>query len=233
MNGVVRAREALAEALGALGATLRHHRDLGTAELALEGAYLLSPEEALSAQERALQGCRKCKLCEGRTTIVFGSGHPRAEFVVIGEGPGADEDAQGLPFVGCAGQLLTKMLEAPGVSFSRDEVFITNAVKCRPPGNRNPEAEELAACAPVLAAQLGALQPKVILALGSVATQSLLGTKEPIGRLRGRVHPYGSAVLIPTFHPAFLLRNPGQEYKRMAWDDLKLARREYDQRRTR
>ena len=585
MNGVVRAREALAEALGALGATLRHHRDLGTAELALEGAYLLSPEEALSAQERALQGCRKCKLCEGRTTIVFGSGHPRAEFVVIGEGPGADEDAQGLPFVGRAGQLLTKMLEAPGVNFSRDEVYITNAVKCfisprvlvytasgfrpikdirlgdlvlthrgrfrpvvyvrprdtlpkgsevvrvsirsredksgqpvhmtvtpehpflvggvwkradeirygepittlgdqcevcgrvffvhydryearsyhtcsyrchnkrvfhgaearekvritmkaqyadgrrdaaliarranertrelvaaglakiqnlttderykgrvalaanvtagfrrgvtgfgeaelkpildrlgvtyihlfalpgssllydfclpddhilievrgpgfanvaaqeraavkdrlakahgylllnlwwaqvvdqpdtveeilgrilrnhrheyvfveaevvsvesrrtradfrlynigveedesyvaagvvshncRPPGNRNPEAEELAACAPVLAAQLGALQPKVILALGSVATQSLLGTKEPIGRLRGRVHPYGSAVLIPTFHPAFLLRNPGQEYKRMAWDDLKLARREYDQRRTR
>ena len=106
-------REALAEALGALGATLRHHRDLGTAELALGGAYLLSPEEALSAQERALQGCRKCKLCEGRTTIVFGSGHPRAEFVVIGEGPGADEDAQGLPFVGRAGQLLTKMLEAP------------------------------------------------------------------------------------------------------------------------
>jgi uracil-DNA glycosylase len=233
MNGVGRAREALAEALGALGATLRHHRDLGTAELALEGAYLLSPEETLSAQERALQGCRKCKLCEGRTTIVFGSGNPRAEFVVIGEGPGADEDAQGLPFVGRAGQLLTKMLEAPGVSFSRDEVYITNAVKCRPPSNRNPEGEELAACAPVLAAQLGALQPKVILALGSVATQSLLGTKEPIGRLRGRVHPYGAAVLVPTFHPAFLLRNPGQEYKRMAWDDLKLARREYDQRRTR
>jgi uracil-DNA glycosylase family 4 len=153
--------------------------------------------------------------------------------VVIGEGPGADEDAQGLPFVGRAGQLLTKMLAAPGVNFSRDEVYISNAVKCRPPGNRNPEADELAACAPVLAAQLGALQPKVILSLGSVATQSLLGTKEPIGRLRGRVHPYGSAVLIPTFHPAFLLRNPGQEYKRMAWEDLKLARREYDQRRTR
>ena len=575
-------REALADALGALGATLRHHRDLGTTELALEGAYLLGPDEALRAQERALQGCRKCKLCEGRTTIVFGAGSPRAEFVVIGEGPGADEDAQGLPFVGRAGQLLTKMLEAPGVNFTRDEVFVTNAVKCfisprvliytsegykpikdvrvgdlvlthrgrlrrvayvrphevlprdsevirlrihpehrerrplhitvtpehpfyidgrwkpasqirpgdavralgdrceicgqpffvrydryegrsyrtcgprchnkrvfhspearekvrltmkaqyadgrrdatlitrranqrtrelvasglakvqhfssaerrrsrialaekitagihrgvvgfgeaelkpilerldvnyihlfafpgspllydfcmpehriiievrgpgfnatqeravvkdrlardhgylllnlwwtqiidqpdnvgeilrrilrnhkreyvfveatvvsvearrtkrpfplynigveedesyvaagvvshncRPPANRNPEAEELAACAPVLAAQLAALQPKVILALGSVAAQSLLGTKEAIGRLRGRVHPYGSAVLIPTFHPAFLLRNPGQEYKRMAWEDLKLARREYDQRRTR
>jgi len=226
-------REALADALGALGATLRHHRDLGTTELALEGAYLLGPDEALRAQERALQGCRKCKLCEGRTTIVFGAGSPRAEFVVIGEGPGADEDAQGLPFVGRAGQLLTKMLESPGVGFTRDEVYVSNTVKCRPPGNRNPEAEELAACAPVLAAQLAALQPKVILALGSVAAQSLLGTKETIGRLRGRVHPYGSAVLIPTFHPAFLLRNPGQEYKRMAWEDLKLARREYDQRRTR
>ncbi len=576
--------EALADALGALGATLRHHRDLGVSELALEGSYLLGPEESLRAQEQALQGCRRCRLCEGRTTIVFGSGNPRAEFVVIGEGPGADEDAQGLPFVGRAGQLLTRMLEARKVELARDSVYITNTVKCfisprvlvystegykpikdvrlgdlvlthrgrfrrvvyvrprdmlpkgsevirisvasdsdgskpvdltvtpehpflvdgvwklasevrrgdrlralgdrceicgriyfvrynryerrayrtcsfachnkrvfhspearekvrltmkaqyadgrrdaalitrranqrtrelvaaglakvqhfsseerqrsrvavaakitagirrgmtgfgeaelkpilerlgvnythlfalpgsafiydfclpdhqilievrgpgfnnagvqeratvkdrlakeegylllnlwwaqivdqpdtveeilrrilrnhkhqyvfvearvvsvetrrtradvrlynigvegdesyvaagivshncRPPGNRNPEADELAACAPFLAAQLAALQPKVILALGSVATQSLLGTKESIGKLRGRVHPYGSAVLIPTFHPAFLLRNPGEEYKRMAWEDLQLARREYDRRRTR
>jgi len=227
------AREALADAVAALGETLRHWRDLGVTECALSGEWLLSAPEALAAQERGLQGCRRCKLCEGRTTIVFGAGDPRAEFVVIGEGPGADEDAQGLPFVGRAGQLLTKMLEAPGVGFSRAQVYITNTVKCRPPGNRNPEADELAACAPVLTAQLAALQPRVVLALGSVATQSLLGTKEPIGRLRGRVHPYGCAVLIPTFHPAFLLRNPGQEYKRMAWEDLKLARREYDQRRTR
>ena len=226
-------REALADAVAALGETLRHWRDLGVTELPLAGDWLLSAAEALAAQEKALQGCRRCRLCEGRTTIVFGVGDPRAEFVVIGEGPGADEDAQGIPFVGRAGQLLTKMLEAPGVGFSREEVYISNTVKCRPPGNRNPEADELAACAPMLAAQLAALQPRVILALGSVATQSLLGTKEPIGRLRGRVHPYGSAVLIPTFHPAFLLRNPGQEYKRMAWEDLKLARREYDQRRTR
>ena len=577
--------EALADALGALGATLRHHRDLGGTELPLEGSYLLGSEEALRAQEQALQGCRRCRLCEGRTTIVFGSGNPRAEFVVIGEGPGADEDAQGLPFVGRAGQLLTRMLEARKVELARDEVYITNTVKCfisprvliytaegfrpikdirvgdlvlthrgrfrpviyirpreilpkgsevvrvsvrsrddesgkpvhmtvtpehpflvggvwkrgdeirngeqiatlgdqcevcgrayfvrhnryekrsyhtcsyrchnkrifhsaearekvrltlkaqyadgrrdaslvarranertrelvatglakiqhltpderyrgrialaanitaglrrgiigfgeaelkpildrlgvkythlfalqgssllydfclpdhrilievrgpgfvnaaaqeraavkahlaqkhgylllnlwwaqvvnqpdtveevlrrilrnyrhayvfveaevvsvasrrtradfrlynigveedesyvaagvlshncRPPGNRNPEADELAACAPFLAAQLAALAPKVILSLGSVATQSLLGTKEPIGKLRGRVHPYGSAVLIPTFHPAFLLRNPGEEYKRMAWEDLQLARREYDTRRTR
>jgi len=204
---------------------------MGAGDLALKGDYLLGPEEALGRQEAALQGCTRCKLCQSRNTIVFGSGNPRAELIVIGEGPGADEDAQGKPFVGRAGQLLTKMLES--VQISRDEVYISNTVKCRPPANRNPEGNELAACAPVLAAQFATLQPKVVLALGSVATQALLGTREPIGKLRGRLHPYGSAVLIPTFHPAFLLRNPGQEYKRMAWDDLKLAKREYDQRRTR
>ncbi|HEV8584487.1 MAG TPA: uracil-DNA glycosylase [Methylomirabilota bacterium] len=191
----------------------------------------MTPAETLRKQEQALQDCRRCKLCEGRNSIVFGSGSPTAEFVVIGEGPGADEDAQGLPFVGRAGQLLTKMLAA--VNLTRNEVYITNAVLCRPPGNRNPEADELAACAPFLADKLAVIQPKVILSLGSVATQALLRTKETIGRLRGRVHPYGDAILIPTFHPAFLLRNPGQEYKRMAFEDLKLARREYDQRRTR
>jgi uracil-DNA glycosylase len=226
-------RALLADALGALGETLRHHRDLGFTDLSIGGDYLLGPADALRAQEQAVQGCRKCKLCEARNTVVFGSGNPRAELIVIGEGPGADEDAQGLPFVGRAGQLLTKMLEARKVELSRDDVYICNAVMCRPPGNRNPEADELAACAPFLAAQLAVLQPKVVLALGSVATQSLLGTREPIGKLRGRVHPYGSAVLIPTFHPAFLLRNPGDEYKRMAWEDLQLARREYDRRRTR
>ena len=191
----------------------------------------MTPGETLRRQEQALQNCRKCKLCEARTHVVFGSGNPRAEFVVIGEGPGADEDAQGLPFVGRAGQLLTKMLTA--VNLTREDVFITNAVLCRPPGNRNPEPDELAACAPFLADKLAVIQPKVILSLGSVATQSLLRTKEAIGKLRGRVHPYGDAVLIPTFHPAFLLRNPGPEYKRMAWEDLKLARREYDKRKTR
>ena len=218
-------------ALGALAETLRFYRDLGVETLPLEDEYLLTPAETLRRQEQALQNCRHCKLCEGRTRVVFGSGNPTAELVVIGEGPGADEDAQGLPFVGRAGQLLTKMLES--VQLSRDEVFITNAVKCRPPGNRNPEPDELAACAPFLADKLAVIQPKVVLALGSVATQALLRTKEAIGKLRGRIHPYGEAVLIPTFHPAFLLRNPGPEYKRMAWEDLKLARREYDKRRTR
>ena len=223
------AHGALGAALGALGETLRYYRDMGFADLPLRGEYFLGPEEALTAQERQLQGCRLCKLCAGRSTIVFGSGNPQADLVCIGEGPGAEEDAQGKPFVGRAGQLLTKMLESVGLS--RDEVYITNAVKCRPPGNRNPEPDELAACAPFLAAQFAVIQPKVILSLGSVATQALLKTREPIGKLRGRIHPYGHAILIPTFHPAFLLRNPGQEYKRMAWEDLKLARREYDQRR--
>jgi DNA polymerase len=221
----------LADALGALADTLRFHRGLGVETLPITGDFLKTPAEALRAQEAALQGCRRCKLCEARNSIVFGSGNPQADLVVIGEGPGADEDAQGLPFVGRAGQLLTKMLDA--VKLSRDEVYICNTVKCRPPSNRNPEADELAACAPFLAEQFGVIQPKVILSLGSVATQALLRTKEPIGKLRGRMHQYGNAVLIPTFHPAFLLRNPGQDYKRMAFEDLKLARREYDARRTR
>jgi DNA polymerase len=219
--------ELVSDALRALGASLRYYRDMGVTDLPVSAGYLASPAERLRRQEEALQGCRRCKLCDGRTTIVFGTGSPEADLVVIGEGPGADEDAQGKPFVGRAGQLLTKMLEA--ISLNRDaDVYIMNMVKCRPPGNRNPEPHEIEACSPFFAAQLETIQPKVILALGNVATQAILRTREPIGKLRGRVHAYGGAVLIPTFHPAFLLRNPGQEYKRMAWEDLKLARREYD-----
>ena len=226
------AAEILADALRALGDTLRYYREMGVTDLPLSSGYLASAADELRQQEQNLQGCRLCKLCAGRTTVVFGSGHPEADLVVIGEGPGADEDQQGKPFVGRAGQLLTKMLESVRIDRESD-AYIMNVVKCRPPGNRNPEPDEIAACGPFLAAQLAAIQPKVILALGSVATQALLRTREPIGKLRGRVHPYGSAVLIPTFHPAFLLRNPGEEYKRMAWEDLQLARREYDRRRTR
>ncbi len=217
----------LADALRALGDSLRYWRDMGLGELPLAADYLASPAERLRLQEQALQGCQRCKLSAGRSTIVFGSGNPNADLVVIGEGPGADEDQQGKPFVGRAGQLLTRMLESVQISRETD-AYILNVVKCRPPGNRNPEPDEIEACSPFLAAQLAAIQPTVILALGTVATQALLRTKDPIGKLRGRVHPYGSALLVPTFHPAFLLRNPGQEYKRMAWEDLKLARREYD-----
>lgn len=220
-------RAALVETVRALSETLRYYRDMGATELSLSSHYLLSAADRLGRQEAALQGCQRCALCAGRSTIVFGSGNPSADFVVIGEGPGADEDAQGKPFVGRAGQLLTKMLESVKLDRERD-VYIMNVVKCRPPGNRNPEPDEMAACRPFFQEQLDTIEPKVILTLGSVATHAMLETKEAIGKLRGRIHSYGGVVLIPTFHPAFLLRNPGQEYKRMAWEDLKLARREYD-----
>ncbi len=224
--------EALAEALRSLAESLRFYQAMGVKDLPLTRDYFPTPEEALTRQEQDLQGCPRCKLSQGRTTIVFGSGNPRAELVCIGEAPGADEDAQGKPFVGRAGQLLTKMLESVGFDRERD-CFICNIVKCRPPQNRNPEPDEVAACEPFLLAQLGAIRPKVILALGAFAAQTLLRTKEPIGKLRGRVFPLYTTLLIPTFHPAFLLRNPGQEFKRQAWEDLKLARQEYDRLRSR
>ena len=226
------ATEELVQALRSLAEILRFYRAMGVTDLPLTRDYLPGPVEALRRQEQELQGCPRCKLSQGRTTIVFGSGNPRAELVCIGEAPGADEDAQGKPFVGRAGQLLTKMLQSVGLDRDRD-CYICNIIKCRPPGNRSPEPEEITACEPFLRAQLATIQPKVILALGSFAAQTLLRTKEPIGKLRGRIFPYHSMLLIPTFHPAFLLRNPGQEYRRQAWEDLKLARHEYDRLRSR
>ena len=165
---------------------------------------------------RELGDCRRCKLCTGRKNIVFGVGNPRAELVFVGEGPGENEDLQGVPFVGAAGDLLTKMIQAMG--FSRDDVYICNVVKCRPPGNRNPEPEEIAACEPFLRAQLLALQPKVIVALGKFAAQTLLRDTTPITRLRGNWREYQGVKLMPTFHPAYLLRSPAE--KRKAWEDL-------------
>jgi uracil-DNA glycosylase family 4 len=220
-------REALGEALAAVADTLRHHRDLGLKDIALSRPERADPAQALAAQERALQGCTRCKLSKSRSTIVFGSGNPAARLIVIGEGPGEEEDRQAKPFVGRAGVLLTKMLAS--VKFDRDrDCYICNVVKCRPERNRNPEPDEVAACNPFLLAQLDTVQPAVILALGNFAAQTLLGTKEGITRLRGRAYFYRDIVLVPTFHPAFLLRNPGEQYKRMAWDDLKLARREWE-----
>nr|WP_228530887.1 MULTISPECIES: uracil-DNA glycosylase [Myxococcaceae] len=163
-----------------------------------------------------LGDCRRCKLCEGRKNIVFGSGNPRAELVFVGEGPGETEDLQGVPFVGKAGELLTKMIEAMG--FNRDSVYICNVVKCRPPGNRNPEPDEVASCEPFLRAQLLALQPKAIVALGKFAAQTLLRDTTPITRLRGQWREYQGVKLMPTFHPAYLLRNPAE--KKAAWSDL-------------
>jgi uracil-DNA glycosylase len=220
-------RAALGEAFAAVADTLRHHRALGLTEVARNRPEPPDAAGALAAQERALQGCTLCKLCQSRKTVVFGSGNPKAKLVVIGEGPGEEEDKQGKPFVGRAGQLLTKMLAA--VKFDRDrDCYICNVVKCHPERNRNPEPDEVAACNPFLLNQLDAIQPAVILALGNFAAQTLLGTRDGITKLRGRAYLYRDIVLVPTFHPAFLLRNPGDQYKRMAWDDLKLARREWE-----
>jgi uracil-DNA glycosylase len=224
-------REAVTLALRGLADTLRHHRDLGLRELTLAAVPFPDPADALREQERARQGCQLCKLCKSRTNVAFGSGHARARLMVVGEGPGEEEDRQGLPFVGRAGQLLTRMLASVGFDRERD-CYIANVVKCRPERNRNPEPDEVAACSQFLMAQIDTVRPHVILALGNFAAQTLLGTKEGITRLRGRTYAFRAGVLVPTFHPAFLLRNPGQEFKRMAWDDLKLARREYDARAT-
>jgi uracil-DNA glycosylase family 4 len=165
---------------------------------------------------RALGDCRRCKLCSGRKNIVFGVGNPKSRLVFVGEGPGAEEDHQGIPFVGAAGQLLTKMIQAMGLS--RDDVYICNVVKCRPPGNRNPEPDEITACQPFLEGQLKAIGPEVIVALGKFAAQTLLRSDTPITRLRGQWREYVGVPLMPTFHPAYLLRNPAE--KKAAWNDL-------------
>lgn len=173
----------------------------------------------------AVADCRACKLCEGRKNTVFGVGHERAHWMIVGEAPGQQEDQQGEPFVGQAGKLLDSMLRALGLSRAEGpperQVFIANTLKCRPPGNRNPEPEELAQCEPFLQRQIALVQPRIILAMGRFAVQSLLRSNEPIGRLRGRVHEYQGVPLVVTYHPAYLLRNLVD--KARAWEDLCLA----------
>lgn len=178
----------------------------------------------------AVAGCTACGLCRGRTNTVFGVGHAQAHWMVVGEAPGEQEDRQGEPFVGKAGQLLDHMLQALGLTRQAEgeglqpaqQVYIANVLKCRPPMNRNPQPEEVAQCEPYLARQVALLRPRLILAMGRFAVQSLLQTGEPIGRLRGRVHQYHGVPAIVTYHPAYLLRNPADKAK--AWDDLCLAR---------
>lgn len=182
----------------------------------LAGRASTGPVQTLDEIRRELGDCKRCKLCNARTNIVFGSGNPKAELVFVGEAPGQDEDLQGVPFVGKAGQLLTKMIEA--MKFSRDDVYICNVNKCRPPMNRNPEPDEIAACEPFLKAQLRAIQPKVIVALGKFAAQTLLRDATAITRLRGQWREYEGIPLMPTFHPAYLLRSPNE--KKSAWLDL-------------
>jgi uracil-DNA glycosylase len=170
--------------------------------------------------------CRRCKLAGGRKNIVFGQGNPRAPLMFVGEAPGSEEDEQGLAFVGRAGQLLTDIIEK-GLKIPRAEVFIANVIKCRPPQNRNPEPDEITSCQPFLEAQIRAIQPRVLVGLGKFAGQWLLKTAEPISRIRGRLADYGGIPVMPTWHPAYLLRNPAA--KRDVWEDMKVVRRLLDE----
>jgi len=177
---------------------------------------------ALQAIRDDIGDCKRCPLHTGRHTIVFGDGDPYARLMFVGEGPGADEDAQGLPFVGRAGQLLNNMIAAMGLK--REEVYIANVVKCRPPNNRTPEPAEANACMPFLWRQIDVIRPQVIVALGATAATYLLGQRQPLAALRGRIHAVRGANLIVTYHPAYLLRDPRQ--KKEAWADLQIAMRE-------
>jgi len=217
---------------GALKNYLEDLQDSGVDELAYEASphpRPISPlvgGERIDSQSRSaetlaeintdLGDCRRCPLCETRKNIVFGVGSQSAAVLFVGEAPGRDEDAQGEPFVGEAGQLLTRMIKAMG--YERSEVYICNILKCRPPENRNPAPEEIAHCSPFLMRQVKAITPKVIVALGTFSTQTLLDSTEPISRMRGRFHDYLGIPLMPTFHPAYLLRSP--EKKREVWADL-------------
>jgi uracil-DNA glycosylase family 4 len=212
---------------------LSYFRDLGVAGVSRDPTWrdrgtsgapapAGDPAPSLSALREFIGDCTRCKLhALGRKQVVFGVGNPAADLMFVGEAPGADEDVQGEPFVGRAGQLLTKIIEAIGLT--RADVYIANVIKCRPPGNRNPEPDEVATCEPFLARQIDLIHPKVIVALGTFAAKALLKTDAPISRIRGQVFEYrDGAKLIPTFHPAFLLRSP--ERKRDVWEDMKKAR---------
>jgi DNA polymerase len=188
------------------------------------GAAVASADRAsaLRLLREEIGDCTRCALHKGRNQLVFADGDPNARLMFVGEGPGADEDAQGLPFVGRAGQLLNNMIAAMGLK--REEVYIANVVKCRPPQNRTPEPEEANTCSPFLFRQIDIVGPEVIVALGATAATYLLGQRQPLAGLRGRVHPFRGAKLIVTYHPAFLLRDPRQ--KKEAWADLQIAMRE-------
>jgi len=190
-----------------------------------------SPEEDLQRYKtlaelyEATKTCRKCRLGETRKNYVFGDGNERAKVVLVGEAPGADEDEQGLPFVGRSGQLLNNILAA--IQFERKDVYICNIIKSRPPNNRNPEPDEIAACLPYLHRQLEIIRPKLILALGKVAANTLLENNQSMQAMRGKVHRWRNIDVVVTYHPAALLRNPG--WKRLCWEDVKMLRRIYDE----
>ena len=179
-----------------------------------------SNKELLEELRSNIGDCQRCKLGKTRTKLVFGVGNPDAKIVFVGEGPGRDEDIQGEPFVGRAGQLLTDII-TKGMKMKREDVYICNVVKCRPPENRNPEADEVDACEGFLIKQLEVIKPEIVVALGTFAAQTLLKTDLPISKLRGRFHDYKGIQVMPTFHPSYLLRNP--EKKKEAWEDIKMV----------
>jgi DNA polymerase len=195
----------------------------GTAGNSFGQASTVDHAKTLEELRAAIGECRRCKLCTGRTHVVFGVGNPRAKLMFIGEGPGRDEDLQGEPFVGRAGQLLTDII-TKGMGLRRQDVYIANVVKCRPPENRNPEPDEVASCEPFLKKQIELIRPQFIVALGKFAVQTLLRSKVPITRLRGNWHTYEGIKLMPTFHPAYLLRNPAD--KKLVWEDIKKVMKE-------
>ncbi len=224
------AREEAADLARALRERLLREKELGAPGLSADqfeeaqrrarkqSGRKLNPAELLREIRRELGDCTRCLLAKGRTNIVFGDGDPYARVMFVGEGPGEDEDAQGVPFVGKAGRLLTDIIEK-GMKLKRSEVYIANIVKCRPPGNRDPEPGEKDQCFPFLDKQIEAIRPRVIVALGKVAAHALLNVDTPISRLRGNWKEYKGIPVMPTFHPSYLLRNQGA--KREAWEDIK------------
>jgi DNA polymerase len=215
---------------------LEYYRDLGFTSLYRRSAPATplamaepqvpeSPSESLDGIRADIGDCRRCRLHEQRTQIVFGDGNPQTRLVFVGEGPGADEDAQGIPFVGRAGQLLTQMIEntakREGIPVERKDVYICNVVKCRPPGNRAPEPEEMEICGQFLFRQIQAIRPKAICALGATAVKALLNTKEGVTRMRGNWYKWRDIPVMVTYHPSYLLRAYNQAAKREAWEDLK------------
>ena len=212
------------QVLSSLQDFLLYQKEQGVLGLPLlQQQVTVNKDQQLENVRSELGECTRCKLHQHRRHIVFGTGNPDAQLVFVGEGPGGEEDVQGKPFVGRAGQLLTKIINS--IDLTRDEVYIANIIKCRPPNNRNPEPDEIKACEPFLIKQLDAIKPKIICALGTFAAQTLLETDERISHLRGKFIPYRESRLIATFHPAFLLRNP--QRKRDVWEDMKMIRKEY------
>ena len=214
----------LGQIVAQLKGHLRYQKDLGIHTLLSQG--IRRERLTLDSIRQELGECTRCRLHEGRNHLVFGEGNPQAALIFVGEGPGRDEDLQGRPFVGRAGELLTRIIEA--IDLAREEVYIANIVKCRPPHNRDPKPDEIYTCLPFLLKQLEAIKPQIICCLGTFAAQTLLETEEKISSLRGRFHDYQGTKLMPTYHPAFLLRNP--QFKRDVWEDMKRIKEEYQRR---